>query len=821
MGRNVGPVCSECTRKCRFLHGKGKSSLLLHTSFFKVMIGEDFSKYMYVPPKFYRTVPARDLVDKKIILEDSSGEQWKVTISFVGGSVAFKEGWSAFSIDHGLKIGYFLIFNYTSESHFDVLIYDESACNMLDFSKTISRKKRSTDRNDSSVKDGLLVRQGLKASVVSTDLPKMKRQHREVDLGGTQNNMEKISNYDNINATDQSVCIEDCGEDPCYMTSRGLVETERDAKTTMFDVLDCEILNNCGVNGTRKVATVDSNVSDVDHGSHACQNEAIICNKDPSYERILGKGAASDPSLELSGCNHSLGQKDNSAYDKNCTLKHKENNEKNSIIYNWKVRECQFAEGLESEQMVKSQKTYASQIGGFYNTNQIFGGIPNISDTIKNGEMSKWLKSELKGMAANLYNEEFLSAEGINPFLVYVCECNCLRLSTTRDSKDSHVDCRSYAYQNDAIMCNNDHLFEGKLRKGAASDPFKLTGRNHSLGPKDKSAYANKCNTKLEENRENISNMSSRKVREYQCAEGLDHMPKSIKKEIIDKITANMYMDELPTGETSERFKSELQDTTPFVYKDKLATGSSKVIKREPGQSLQPFNEDNESHFQTAATVSCVVPTDNDAFLELPAPLPLSNKRGIKMKRLVVYLRDRLMSLWPVFYHEQSNLYALTEGWSEYRKANTVLGVLGVDGSGGVEVTGLGALEEGLSAEMEGVSAGVANSGLGVVEEGLSAVMEGGLVGVRNSADVRVVRGAVLGARDGRVFVLGGSSMEGLDAVWSGVARQGSVLDGFRVGGLSQGAWWRGVGGDRVGDGPGWWRDRVGAGPGWWRRVLC
>ncbi|CAL0332929.1 unnamed protein product [Lupinus luteus] len=650
MGRSVGPVCSECTRKCRFLHGKGKSSLLLHTSFFKVMIGEDFSKYMYVPPKFYRTVPARDLVDKKIILEDSSGEQWKVTISFVGGSVAFKEGWSAFSIDHGLKIGYFLIFNYTSESHFDVLIYDESACNMLDFSKTRSRKKRSTDRNDSSVKDGLLVRQGLKASVVSTDLPKMKRQHREVDLGGTQNNMEKISNYDNINATDQSVCIEDCGEDPCYMTSRGLVETERDAKTTMFDVLDCEILNNCGVNGTRKVATVDSNVSDVDHGSHACRNEAIICNKDPSYERILGKGAASDPSLELSGCNHSLGQKDNSAYDKNCTLKHKENNEKNSIIYNWKVRECQFAEGLESEQMVKSQKTYASQIGGFYNTNQIFGGIPNISDTIKNGqmskeikkehvdmspsvykqkdelpagEMSKWLKSELKGMAANLYNEEFLSAEG-------------------------------------------------KLRKGAASDPFKLTGRNHSLGPKDKSAYANKCNTKLEENRENISNMSSRKVREYQFAEGLGHMPKSIKKEIIDKITANMYMDELPTGETSERFKSELQDTTPFVYKDKLATGSSKVIKREPGQSLQPFNEDNESHFQTAATVSCVVPTDNDAFLELPAPLPLSNKRGIKMKRLVVYLRDRLMSLWPVFYHEQSNLYALTEGWSEYRKANSI-----------------------------------------------------------------------------------------------------------------------------------------------------
>ncbi|XP_019434016.1 PREDICTED: B3 domain-containing protein Os02g0598200-like isoform X2 [Lupinus angustifolius] len=631
MGRNVDPVCSECTRKCRFLHGKGKSSSLLHTSFFKVMIGEDFSKYMYVPPKFYHNVSVGDLLDKQIILEDPSGEQWKVTVSFVYGSIAFKEGWSAFSFDHGLKIGDFLIFNYTSESHFDVLIYDESACNMLDFSKTRNQKKRSRGRNDSSVKDGLLVRQGLKASGVSiSDLPKMKRQHREVDLGGTQHNIEKVSNYDNINATTKSVCIEDYGEDPCYMTSRGLGETERDAKTSMFDVLDCEILNNCDVNGTWKVATVDSNVCDVDCGSHACQNEAIICNKDPLYERILGKGAASDPSeLKLSRCNHSLGQKDNSAYDKNCTLKLKENSENNSIMSNRKVRECQFAEGLESEQMVISQKRYASQIGSFYNTNGVLDGIPKISDTIRKGQMSKEIKKE-------------------------------------------HVDMTPSVYK------YKDELpATGKLRRGAASDPYKfvLTGRNNSLGLKDKSAYVNKCNTKLEENRENISIMSNRKVRESQFAEGLGHMSQSIKKEIVDKMTPNMYKDELlTTGQTSERFKSELQDTTPFVYKDNLllATGSSKVIKREPGQSLQPFNEDNESHSQTAATVSCDVPTDIDTFLELPAPLPLSNKRGIKMKRLVVYLRDELMNLWPVFYHEQSNFYALTEGWSEYRKANNI-----------------------------------------------------------------------------------------------------------------------------------------------------
>lgn len=57
--------------------------------------------------------------------------------------------------------------------------------------------------------------------------------------------------------------------------------------------------------------------------------------------------------------------------------------------------------------------------------------------------------------------------------------------------------------------------------------------------------------------------------------------------------------------------------------------GSSKVIKGEWGQSSHMINQDSgsilnavnaepsdfESPYQTAATVSCVVPTDNDRFL--------------------------------------------------------------------------------------------------------------------------------------------------------------------------------------------------------------
>lgn len=299
-------------------------------------------KPQYIPPKFARNVS--HLVGKQIVLRDSRGEQWNVTISIVNSSFAFEEGWNAFYLAHGLEYGYFLIFNYINESDFIVSIFDTSACERLHFSKKRNQKKRSRDTSG----DGLLVRQVSKPSVVSKpDVPKMECQHREVDLGGTQNNIEKFSNYDNCNGRTQSVCIEEHFEDPCYMTSRGFGDIERDDKTSKFDVLDCEILNNCGVDGTGKHTTGDSKVSHVDYGSHVYQNEAIICNKDTLFGGILGRGAASDPSeLELSGRNNSLGQKDKSAYDKNSTLKLAENRENSSVMSNRKAQECQSAEGL-------------------------------------------------------------------------------------------------------------------------------------------------------------------------------------------------------------------------------------------------------------------------------------------------------------------------------------------------------------------------------------------------------------------------------------------------------------------------------------------
>ncbi|KAK7281997.1 hypothetical protein RIF29_10441 [Crotalaria pallida] len=639
------PVCIACAQQCRFLHGSPKKPTPhLHTSFFKIMVG-DFSKHLYIPPRFMRTV--EPLLGKEVILMDSSKKQWVVTLSPVGGSFAFEKGWNDFSSDHGLNIGELLIFNYIKESYFDVLIYDISGCKKVVCSEKGNLKKRSRDSSGFSVRDGLRVRQGLNASVVSMpDLPTMKRQCREVDLGGVQNDLETSSNHDNMNERAKSVSIAEHCEDLC-LTNREF----GDNKTSTFDVLDCEILNNCDANVTRKITNGDSNISHDDYGSREYQNDAVICCTDP----FLVREAASDPSeFELSGRNHSLGQKDKSAYDKDCSLKLEENRVDNS---DRKGREYQFAEGLESEQVVISQNTQASDIGDFYNPNQIFNGIPNIMDTTNIGEtekmraeinpnvcsfedkfhatgqMSKLIKKEIVDpVTPNLYKDELASKGEMSKRFKSKLEDMTPLLATESER---------------VVISHPNQIFNGipnilDNMDISVPSPCEIEKKHRNMAP-------------------NVCSFEDK-------FHATGQMSKLIKKEIVDPVTPNPYKHELALT-----VKSELQDTNPNPYTDELRAAGllSKAIKREPGQSVQPFNEDNETHYQTAATVSCLVPTD-DSFLELPAPLPLSNKRGIKMERLVVYLRNQQMELWPVFYHERSNFCMLTDGWSDYRKANNI-----------------------------------------------------------------------------------------------------------------------------------------------------
>ncbi|XP_050152671.1 uncharacterized protein LOC126627246 isoform X1 [Malus sylvestris] len=166
-------ACAECTLKCLQDHANKKKASPVVASFFKIMIGDQLSKVLFLPPKFAPNVSA--LVNKKAVLEDSRGRQWKVTISRVDGSLAFQQGWNAFALDNDLQVGQFLNFNYVTDSHFNVKIYDKSGCEKLKFPEAMNQKKWTWDNQNSSVKDGpchkvdnsLMDKQGSSTSLTS------------------------------------------------------------------------------------------------------------------------------------------------------------------------------------------------------------------------------------------------------------------------------------------------------------------------------------------------------------------------------------------------------------------------------------------------------------------------------------------------------------------------------------------------------------------------------------------------------------------------------------------------------------------------------
>ncbi|KAL6552460.1 hypothetical protein OROHE_007824 [Orobanche hederae] len=113
--------------------------------FFKIMFGKDFGKFLYLPPLFARKM--KHLVGQEAQIEDSSGLRWPVMLSCINGSLAFHKGWSKFYVDHGLKGGQFLVFNYINGTHFTVRVFGETACETTDFDNVRPRRSKRLKTN--------------------------------------------------------------------------------------------------------------------------------------------------------------------------------------------------------------------------------------------------------------------------------------------------------------------------------------------------------------------------------------------------------------------------------------------------------------------------------------------------------------------------------------------------------------------------------------------------------------------------------------------------------------------------------------------------
>ncbi|XP_021762034.1 B3 domain-containing protein Os01g0905400-like isoform X1 [Chenopodium quinoa] len=79
-----------------------------------------------------------------------------------------------------------------------------------------------------------------------------------------------------------------------------------------------------------------------------------------------------------------------------------------------------------------------------------------------------------------------------------------------------------------------------------------------------------------------------------------------------------------------------------------------------------------DSPLVPASRIICLVPSDNESFLELPEALPIKWRQKLDKKHKLISLKDPAGRDWPVLYHKRNNLFVLASGWKEFRKANKI-----------------------------------------------------------------------------------------------------------------------------------------------------
>ncbi|KAK1375846.1 Casein kinase II subunit beta [Heracleum sosnowskyi] len=133
-------ACDECKLKCSLVHGKKTD-----TTFIKILFGRyDVSKDLCLPQKVSQDIPIL-AAGENYILQDTNGQRWDVKLGTKDGVLAFREGWTKFYEDHGLRVGYILIFHYIRNSYFVVEIFDTTGFEKLKFPVATGKKRKRSE----------------------------------------------------------------------------------------------------------------------------------------------------------------------------------------------------------------------------------------------------------------------------------------------------------------------------------------------------------------------------------------------------------------------------------------------------------------------------------------------------------------------------------------------------------------------------------------------------------------------------------------------------------------------------------------------------
>ncbi|KAJ8546496.1 hypothetical protein K7X08_032373 [Anisodus acutangulus] len=103
---------------------KRRRGVAMEPQFFKIILSPHSSQ-LHIPDAFVMKYGA-DLRDV-VFLEVPSGAIWEVKLQNSNGMTWLKEGWNQFKEYYSIGCGYFLLFQYSGNSHFSVCIFDLSA----------------------------------------------------------------------------------------------------------------------------------------------------------------------------------------------------------------------------------------------------------------------------------------------------------------------------------------------------------------------------------------------------------------------------------------------------------------------------------------------------------------------------------------------------------------------------------------------------------------------------------------------------------------------------------------------------------------------
>ncbi|CAL5374219.1 unnamed protein product [Camellia sinensis] len=185
-----------------------------------------------------------------------------VTLSKYDGSLAFQQGWPAFSLEHGLEIGDLVLFHYIEQSHFVVQIYGKSGAN-----------------RDSSAKD---------------------EQCHTIDNVSINSLNKEGSNTKRVNERLHHVPRTKCIEEPFFMIDRDSGVGQVDRLSSLYDLADFEMQRTSSVDGTKDILLEDVRPLSHVNTMPQSQDEAEIVDKLPVTEEVVSQTTLSDvPNLPI------------------------------------------------------------------------------------------------------------------------------------------------------------------------------------------------------------------------------------------------------------------------------------------------------------------------------------------------------------------------------------------------------------------------------------------------------------------------------------------------------------------------------------------